>query len=163
MQSDESLIGKRVLIVDDDTTYGRALCDALRSAGVVALGPSPTAFHAQCLLGNRRVDLVVLDRELYGQVPEAFAQSLRQRAIPVLLLTTDEGMDLPASLADLPCAPKPAVASETVELVQQHLSELRGEPQVSQLRPPSPARQDQTPLHRLARCIASTLERPVAT
>lgn len=158
------LSGKRVLVVDDDIAFGKALVDALREAGAIAFGPALTTFHADCLLGRRRVDLALVDTSLYGKSSDEFAMGLRARAIPVLFMSEPESRRPTGVLAQLPALLKPLDAATVLAEVDTYLTQTRGNDALRLVhKDPSPRNESQqSPLHRLARCVAVTLERNAA-
>lgn len=155
--------GKRVLVVDDDIAFGKSLVEALKEAGAVAFGPALTTFHAECLLGRRRVDLALLDTSLYGKSSGEFAMELRARAIPVMFLS-EKDTGLPTGvLGQLPVLPKPLSAAMVLAEVDTYLTQTRGNDGLRLVhRDAPPINKQQSPLHRLARCVAVTLERNAA-
>lgn len=158
------LNGKRVLVVDDDIAFGKSLVEALREAGAVAFGPALTTFHADCLLGRRRVDLALLDTRLYGKGSDEFAMELRARAIPVMFMSEPETPRPAGVLAQLPLLSKPLDAATVLAEVDSYLSQTRGSEALRLVHTePSPRTENQqSPLHRLARCVAVSLERNAA-
>jgi DNA-binding response OmpR family regulator len=156
------LVGKRVLVVDDDIGFGKRLVNALKAAGAMAFGPALTTFQAECLLGRRRVDLALLDTSLYGKKSDDFAVDLRARAIPVMFMT-EPGAPAPAeALVQLPMIEKPVTLEAALATIEGYLSENRGHESLHVVNTPVRPRVEQSPLHRLARCIAVNLERNAA-
>lgn len=158
------LSGKRVLVVDDDIAFGKSLVGVLRQAGAVAFGPALTTFHADCLLGRRRVDLALLDTRLYGKSSEEFAMELRARAIPVMFMSEPETPRPTGVLSGLPLLSKPFDAAAVLAEVDVYLTQTRGNEGLRLVHQHSspPTEHQQSPLHRLARCVAVSLERNAA-
>lgn len=101
---------KRVLVVEDDRELGLRLCQDLKDAGLVPLGPMPTAHYASQLLGRRTVDAAILDTLLYGQTVFELANELDRRGIPFIFLKDPNHATLPPSFAKTPCLDKPCSA-----------------------------------------------------
>ena len=158
------LSGKRVLVVDDDIGFGKSLVDVLREAGALAFGPALTAFHAECLLGRRRVDLALLDTRLYGQSSDEFAMQLRARAIPVMFIGEPAAPRPEGVLGQLPFLTKPIDPATVLTEVKAYLASSGANPALRLVGAEAAPRgeQQQSPLHRLARCVAVSLERNAA-
>lgn len=105
---------KRILVVDGDRDYARRLCTVLKREQFTALGPAPTAFYAEQLLGRRSVDAVVIDAAQLGDAALKLAVALKNRGIAVLPFGSDE-----PKFSKLP--PKPTRPEEAVALVRRVL------------------------------------------
>jgi DNA-binding response OmpR family regulator len=85
---------QRVLVVEDEPTVLRNLCEGLRGAGFEVEGAAAGDAGAR-LLAARRFDCVVLDWMLPGRDGLRIIRDLRQKgdATPVLLLTARDSVD----------------------------------------------------------------------
>ncbi len=83
---------RRVLIVDDDRDLGEVLVEVLQSEGFGAQLVT-TAEQALAAIAARAPGVVLLDWNLGGDAPETIAESLRARAVPIILSSGDEHAD----------------------------------------------------------------------
>ena len=99
---------KRILVVDADRGYATRLCTVLKKEQFMPLGPAPTAFYAEQLLGRRKVDAVIIDAGQLGMPALKFAAALASRGIAVLPFggETPSGKTIP----DKPGQPEEIVA-----------------------------------------------------
>jgi DNA-binding response OmpR family regulator len=101
------LLGKRVLVVEDDFLLATDLCRGLADLGATVLGPAPTPFYALSLLGRRGVDAAVLDIRLHGTDVFDVAKALVSRSVPIIFATAWSAEDLPLRYQGFPVFQKP--------------------------------------------------------
>lgn len=84
-----SLVGCRILVVEDDYMIGTDVVDMLTSAGAVPVGPVGRVAEALALAadGARPLDLAILDVNLHGVPSYPVADALIARGIPVVFTT----------------------------------------------------------------------------
>ena len=83
----DPLLGRRVLVVDDDTTVSEVVCSYLRSAGFI-VDVADDGLRAVELARGIRPDLVVLDRMLPGIDGLEVCRRIRDDGpMPVIMLT----------------------------------------------------------------------------
>jgi two-component sensor histidine kinase len=84
-----SLLGCRVLLVEDEPLVRLLMEATLARLGCVVIGPAATLEEAQRLAGDagERPDAAVLDVNLQGRVSFPVAETLARRGIPVIFLT----------------------------------------------------------------------------
>jgi len=114
------LSGKTILVVEDDYYVASDTAAALRGAGAVVLGPSPTAEDAAHLLEHETPTSVVLDLNLGGGGPKFdIAHRLLERGIPFIFLTGYDPDVIPDDLANIKRLQKPIALREVVEAVSR--------------------------------------------
>jgi len=114
------LSGKTILVVEDDYYVASDTAAALRGAGAVVLGPSPTAEDAAHLLEHETPTSVVLDLNLGGGGPKfEIAHRLLERGIPFVFLTGYDPDVIPDDLANIKRLQKPIALREVVEAVSR--------------------------------------------
>lgn len=99
------LIGKRVLIVEDEALIGIELERTLTQAGATVIGPIPDHRTALRIAGSERFDCALLDANLGGISSEDVCRTIEQRGLPFLLLT---GYERPGFPEHWPMLRKPA-------------------------------------------------------
>ena len=106
--SPSPLIGRRVLVVEDEGLIAMQLEFDLQEVGCEVVGPAPAVRQALRLIEREAVDVAVLDYQLRGETSRVIADALIARNIPFLLLTGHALNDLPGELQDQLCLAKPA-------------------------------------------------------
>jgi len=114
------LSGKTILVVEDDYYVASDTAAALRGAGAIVLGPSPTAEDAAHVLEHETPTSVVLDLNLGGGGPKfEIAHRLLERGIPFVFLTGYDPDVIPDDLANIKRLQKPIALREVVEAVSR--------------------------------------------
>ncbi len=80
----QSLIGRRVLILEDRAEFAKELARAVHDAGAAVEGPYGDLTEAQAALRWGGFDSVVMRGELRGRSTAPVAMTLRTKSIPVL-------------------------------------------------------------------------------
>jgi CheY-like chemotaxis protein len=83
----ENLVGRRVLVVEDEFLIAIEIERCLREAGAEVAGPVPDARRALALVEDESLDAAVLDVNLRGEAVYAVADRLRERGVPYLFAT----------------------------------------------------------------------------
>ncbi|HZH42598.1 MAG TPA: response regulator [Lysobacter sp.] len=83
----EGIVGRTLLVVEDEPLLGMLLEDVLTDAGATVLGPAPTVERALELLDRDRVDAVILDVNLGGVRSDAVAARLEEMGVPFVYAT----------------------------------------------------------------------------
>jgi len=117
-----SLMGLRILVVEDDYIVANECSSVLRRHGAQVLGPVPDVSRARAALATELPDCILLDINLKGEMVFDLARELVVRAIPIIFTTGYDSSILPPSLRSRPCLQKPI---ETRELVQAVRRETR--------------------------------------
>ncbi|MBB2960147.1 response regulator [Methylobacterium sp. R2-1] len=104
-----ALLGRRLLIVEDDYFWAEELRRGLQGAGAVVLDPVASVEAALNVLGSQiAVDGATLNIKLRDERAFAVADRLLVRAVPFLFVTGYDQLALPAFYAALPRLEKPA-------------------------------------------------------
>jgi|SRR6185312_185132 len=101
------LVGRRVLVVEDEYFIADDLAQALDEAGAIVVGPASTVEEAFALLERERPDLAILDINLKGKVSFAIADELARRELPFVFATGYESGAIPDRHAQRPRWQKP--------------------------------------------------------
>jgi CheY-like chemotaxis protein len=110
-----NLIGRRVLVVEDDTVTAKALVWIFELCGAEIIGPAPTMEHALELIRNYdRLDGAVLDASLRGSPSCAIADILKNRGVPFVINTGYNRDELPNQLQQAPYCQKPVRPGEII-------------------------------------------------
>ncbi|SKA33286.1 Response regulator receiver domain-containing protein [Enhydrobacter aerosaccus] len=108
------LIGKRVLIVEDNYLIATHLEQIVRDAGGWPVGPVSNIDRALKLLRWGKVDVALLDCWLSGGHAGPIAELLWFRRTPFVVVTGCDTFDLPPALRDVQFVPKPFSGSDVV-------------------------------------------------
>lgn len=81
------LIGKRILLVEDEPLIATMVVDMLVGLGATVEGPATTLEAGLALAGAAEVDAAVLDINLRGKRIDPIADVLDARGIPVVFAT----------------------------------------------------------------------------
>jgi CheY-like chemotaxis protein len=109
------LEGKRVLVVEDNYLIGEALCEVIRDAGAVTIGPVGSPDAAIEAVRQHVLDGVLLDVKLQGVNGSTVAEYLRGKNVPFVLVTGYPKQGLPPQLQAFPQLAKPVLPSDLVE------------------------------------------------
>ncbi|KWV52026.1 methyltransferase [Rhizobium altiplani] len=114
------LSGKTILVMEDDYYVASDTAAALRGAGAVVLGPSPTVEDAIHVLENDTPSSAVLDLNLSGGGPKfAIAHRLLERGIPFVFFTGYDPDVIPDEFAHITRLQKPIALRDVVEAVSR--------------------------------------------
>lgn len=108
---EQSLQGRRILVVEDEYFLADDVRDALSEAGAEVLGPVPSVEEATALIAQEaRIDAAVLDINLRGDLVFPVADALRARGVPFAFATGYDRWALPDRFADALRVEKPLQA-----------------------------------------------------
>lgn len=114
----ETLLGKKVLIVEDNWFIAEELTRDLIEGGFDVVGPVPTVKDALAAIYTQEVDGAVLDVTLRGgERAFAVADLLAERQIPFVLLTGYELDLIPESYRSAPRCDKPVRMDRLIALL----------------------------------------------
>ena len=114
-----TLAGITVLVVEDDYFVASECVELLREHGANVVGPAPDMDKARSTLAASRVDCVLLDINLKGEMVFELAHELADRGIPMVFTTGYDSSVLPQSLRDRPCLQKPVEVRDLINLVRR--------------------------------------------
>jgi two-component SAPR family response regulator len=102
------LLGRRVLIVEDDYLQAQHLADLIEAQGAEALGPVASVDDALGLLVQDMLpDFAVLDVQLGRERVYPLVEALRTLGVPFVLATAHPDWGLPEPYDMLPHCEKP--------------------------------------------------------
>lgn len=89
-----TLVGRRVLMVEDDILIALATIDVLESVGCVIVGPALRVKAALELVRSEPLDAAVLDMDIAGEMVWPVAEELQRRGVPFLFLSAYSRRDV---------------------------------------------------------------------
>ena len=101
------LVGRSVLVVEDDALIAMVLEDVLAEAGMRLAGSAQSVDEALAQLADRQPDMAVLDASLDGQACDKVADMLQQRGVPFILATGHAEADMQVRFPGVPILRKP--------------------------------------------------------
>jgi CheY-like chemotaxis protein len=114
----QTLVGKRVLIVEDEPLLSMDMEASLMEAGCVVRGPAGTLEMAKQMIAGMDYDAALLDANLAGQSVEELAAALTQRNIPFAFVTGYGREALPQGFQDAIVLGKPFSRVDLRSVVQ---------------------------------------------
>jgi DNA-binding response OmpR family regulator len=105
---EDSLPGRRVLVVEDNPLLAHDLDDALTERGVKVVGPALDFATGLALVREDSLDGAVLDIDIGGTPVWPIARGLRDDGVPFVFVSADCGKGLPEDLRGSECISKPA-------------------------------------------------------
>jgi DNA-binding NtrC family response regulator len=118
----DSLAGKRVLIVEDDTLVGFLIEEYLADARCDTVGPFGTVAKALNAVRTETFDLAVLDINLNGERSYPVAEALAERGIPFLFLSGYGDGVIPSGHQDWKVCKKPFVGDDLIGMLAATLA-----------------------------------------
>jgi PAS domain S-box-containing protein len=106
-EENNSVEGARVLVVEDDMLIAQDICEHVRGAGGVVVGPVARLADAVIAAAEGEVDVAVLDVNLAGASVFAVADVLKAKGVPFVFLTGYRRRDIPQRFGDAPSHLKP--------------------------------------------------------
>lgn len=101
------LIGKRILVVEDEPLIAMSLMDDLADLGCRVVGPAHSVADARILLDAESIDAALLDGNLSGQRVDELAACLTQAGAPFAFVTGYGREALPAGFQHARVVQKP--------------------------------------------------------
>src|SRR3954465_1177630 len=118
---DDSLRGRRLLIVEDEYFLAEDLSDYFQQLGAEVIGPVGSVSEALKLLSLAEVHGAILDINLRGERVYPVADALRQRRVPFVFASGYGGETEPAAYADVPRCIKPVDFAVLAKIVSEHI------------------------------------------
>lgn len=81
------LMGRSVLLVEDEAMIALDMEQTLTAAGLRVLGPAASVTSALRLIARERPDAAILDLDLGGELVTPVARTLRDLGVPFVLAT----------------------------------------------------------------------------
>ncbi len=82
-----TLLGRRILVVEDEMMVAMLMEDILTELGCVVVGPAYRVVDALRLLAEVEIDAALLDVNLNGAESYPVAEELRRREVPFVFAT----------------------------------------------------------------------------
>jgi PAS domain S-box-containing protein len=120
LDDEQSLAGKRVIIMEDEPLVAMDLESCLAAAGCEVVGTAGTVREAKTLCAEAECDAALIDVNLAGQPVDELASALTKRNIPFAFVTGYGREALPQGFRDALMVGKPfdeATLIATVELL----------------------------------------------
>jgi len=117
---DQSLAGKRMIVIEDEPLVAMDLESCLAAAGCEVVGTAGTVREARALCAEAPCDAALIDVNLAGQPVDELAAALTKRNIPFAFVTGYGREALPQGFRDALMVAKPfdeAALIATVELL----------------------------------------------
>lgn len=111
-RASDPLLGRRILIVEDDPYITLALEETLAESGLVVIGAARTLATALRLATEAPVELALLDVNIGQERIDPVADALRARGCPFVFTTGCGRAGLPEAYADAPIVEKPFYLEE---------------------------------------------------
>ena len=121
--TDNSLAGRRILVVEDEMLIAMSIEETLQGLGCVVVGPVGKLDAAMQMANDEVLDAAILDVNIRGGHIYPVAERLRARGIPFALASGYGDWALPQAFRNQPRLTKPFTAQE---LEAQVLSLLHG-------------------------------------
>jgi DNA-binding response OmpR family regulator len=116
------LVGKRILVVEDDFVIARLLADMLGDHGASVIGPVGRLSRALALLDHEPIDGAVLDINLAGTMVFPLASELNHRNVPFLFATGyADRVTYPPDLQDTTEVRKPYSETQILDALEHVL------------------------------------------
>lgn len=97
----------KILIVEDEGLVAMLLEDMLADEGHEVVGAASTLARAEAFAEQSAFDLAIMDVNLNGERPFAFARRMRARGVKVMFATGYGAGAVDAEFADAPVLTKP--------------------------------------------------------
>lgn len=101
------LVGRRVLVVEDQYLIAEDLCILVERLGGAVIGPVPGVEAALDLLRTSRPDLAMLDVNLEGERVHKVCTALREAEIPFVFVTGYDASVIHPHFSAVPYLEKP--------------------------------------------------------
>jgi CheY-like chemotaxis protein len=108
------LVGRRILLIEDDPFVSMDIEDLLLDARASVVGPAQTTALALMLLSDERPDAAVLDMKLEGCSAMPVADALSTFDVPFVVLTADVEAGAQAAKGVAPVLAKPCEPDKLV-------------------------------------------------
>ena len=121
----ESLVGRAVLVVEDNGLLCCVIEEALREAGCKIVGPYTRLPEAMAAVPAADIDVALLDMNVHGELVSPLADQLRQRGVPFLLTSAYRRDDLPRALQSAVQLRKPYTDEALLERLAMLITEKK--------------------------------------
>jgi CheY-like chemotaxis protein len=113
--SELSLMGRRILVVEDDYLLAQDLLEELLRRGAQVMGPVGAVAEALALLqSSPPPSMAILDIKLGDELVYPLADALRDRGVPFIFATGYDASAIPKVYKDVPLMEKPVALEEAL-------------------------------------------------
>ncbi|MBB6091680.1 DNA-binding NtrC family response regulator [Povalibacter uvarum] len=118
---DAELVGRCLLVVEDDYLVASDLASTLQEYGAEVIGPVGTVEGALALIDEEGENLAaaVLDINLHGERAFGIADVLNARHVPFVFVTGYSAGSIPTPYADHPRCDKPVDMRQLVRVLRE--------------------------------------------
>lgn len=125
MNTAEVLVGRRILVVEDQYAIALDLCESLDREGASVVGPAASAEDALRILeASGPPDVAVLDIRLRGGPVYPVADRLQELGVPYLFTTACEMDEIPERYRRAPRFDKPVRLSSILDAIRQQVTSV---------------------------------------
>lgn len=114
-----SLVGKRVLVVDDEPLIAMDIIANLSDERCEVIGPAATIDRALALIEETQIDAALLDANLAGEPVDVLAAALVKRKIPFAFVSGYGRENLPEAFRDYELVRKPFQPQMLIDTVRR--------------------------------------------
>jgi two-component SAPR family response regulator len=118
-----SLLGKRILIIEDEFFLALCVGQVLEEQGCAVIGPATSVQEGLDLIEKTKVNGAILDINLNGEMVYPVAKELMDRNIPFIFATGYRPLDLPSFYDDVPRLEKPIETGLFIRTLKKVLGE----------------------------------------
>jgi len=118
MTAEVSLIGLKVLVVEDEPLISMFIEDSLKDMGCQIIAIVSNLTEALAIAAEVQYDMVMLDVNLGGQQTFALAEFLYEKKLPFIFSTGYGVIGIPPHLTHLPVLQKPVQEIELKNILQ---------------------------------------------
>ena len=122
-----SLLGKRILVVEDEAIIAMMVEEMLIDLGAFVVGPAPSIAVARNLIETASIDAAVLDVNIRSDRIDPIAELLRSRRIP-FVFATGYGAAASSAKRDELVLEKPYTADRLLGALTLALGERKSDP-----------------------------------
>lgn len=120
---DKFLLGRRVLVVEDELLVLMMMEAMLEDLGCESISTAGTVDKALALIDAQVFDVAMLDMNLKGNASHSVAQALVARGVPFLYATGNNGIEKRDGYLGRPVLKKPFKHEEMAETLRRLLSD----------------------------------------
>ena len=131
--SDDLLVNKRVLVVEDDALVGIGLLTCLEDIGAEVLWTSTVDSAIAAIEGAVPMHLAIVDINLNGVKSNPVLDVLIDRNVPVLLCTGYDPSFIDGQYRHLSCVAKPFTRNKVIPIVSELMAVNTGASQIGSL------------------------------
>lgn len=116
---DNLLIGRRILVVEDEMLILMLTEDLLGANGCKSVSAAATVAQALALIAKNTFDVAVLDMNLNGDSSQPVADALAEIGVPFVFVTGHARLAMPDAHSQRPKLTKPYEPQKLVQLLAE--------------------------------------------